>query len=98
MRIRGPAEAASQAALVGLACCFQERCQVRLRCPARWGRPDPATLAGRAGKYLHTPSTQHSLPFLWSGFILPLSGKSCLLSTLNPSATFYNQGPTPGSR
>lgn len=32
--LRGPAGAASQAALTGLACCFQERCQVRLRCPA----------------------------------------------------------------
>lgn len=41
MRLRGPAEAASQAALTGLACCFQERCQVRLRCPARWSTPHP---------------------------------------------------------
>lgn len=41
MRLRGPAEAASQAALTGLACCFQERCQVRLRCPARWSTPRP---------------------------------------------------------
>lgn len=41
-------EAASQAALTGLACCFQERCQVRLRCPARWRG------ARRAGGYLHT--------------------------------------------
>lgn len=49
MRLRGPAEAASQAALIGLACCFQERCQVRLRCPARWSCPDPATLAGSTG-------------------------------------------------
>lgn len=39
MRLRGPAEAASQAALTGLARCFQERCQVRLRCPARWRGP-----------------------------------------------------------
>lgn len=35
----GPAEAASQAALTGLACCFQDRYQVRLRCPARWKGP-----------------------------------------------------------
>lgn len=39
------AEKANQAALTGLACCFQERCQVRLRCPARWRGP----WAGRGG-------------------------------------------------
>ena len=49
MRLRGPAEAASQAALTGLACCFQERCQVRLRCPAGWSTPPPPRQTVGAG-------------------------------------------------